>query len=584
MPGVSSRNTRVLIAIALLALSSLALGGIVYIITDRDGKDIQATTERLDTLEATANQVSELVLQQEAAVDDYVLSRDPTAVGRYRDAVAAENLALAPVATHEFQIPDVEAALTNLGTASAKWRSEVADPAITAAALGDRSGLDKFAKVAPADDAPIQIEVKDVNDVLDTARASLEMRRSNAATLVITGVVVGFSGVLVAFGIALVVVRRFGRTLELDAVHAGILNRFTEVTSFAIEDRDIAAANLAAIGRLVHPDASVTHILNRSLDRGVPEASTGDAIADVLPMHELSKCAGMVRGTLYVSDDLADELSVRCHVYPAKSGTLACIPLTSGETVGAVHLYWAKPRALPLALRAPVSRIAEHAAMAIGNRRLLAALHGQANTDPRTGLANSRSFDLSVEQALSARAAHDLVSVLMLDLDQFKLFNDRHGHPAGDEALRSFAAVLRSCMRDGDVAARYGGEEFAVMLPGVDRQAAITIAERIRSRTESTIISLAPGLSDRMTVSIGVASAPEQGLDRVTLLRLADEALYKAKAAGRNRVEAAGGEAEVEADPSRSVAALSATPVSARARGRPKGPLLEAARAKDRPA
>jgi len=91
-------------------------------------------------------------------------------------------------------------------------------------------------------------------------------------------------------------------------------------------------------------------------------------------------------------------------------------------------------------------------------------------------------------------------------------------------------------MRDGDVAARYGGEEFAVLLPGVDQAAALMIAERIRARTESTIISLAPGLADRITDSIGIATARDQGMERVALLRLADEALYQAKADGRNRV------------------------------------------------
>jgi diguanylate cyclase (GGDEF)-like protein len=91
-------------------------------------------------------------------------------------------------------------------------------------------------------------------------------------------------------------------------------------------------------------------------------------------------------------------------------------------------------------------------------------------------------------------------------------------------------------MRDGDVAARYGGEEFVVLLRGVDASMASGVAERIRARTESTIIALAPGTTDRITVSIGVANAPEHGIDRVTLLRSADEALYQAKAAGRNRV------------------------------------------------
>ena len=183
-----------------------------------------------------------------------------------------------------------------------------------------------------------------------------------------------------------------------------------------------------------------------------------------------------------------------------------------------------------------VARVAEHAALAISNRRLLAALQGQAATDARTGLANSRAFDHAFEEVLASQAAHEPSAVLMLDLDRFKDFNDRHGHPAGDEALRAFANVLRSCLRDGDLAARYGGEEFAVLLSGVDDDTALTIAERIRSRTESTLIALAPGITDRITVSIGVAMAPRHGQERTALLRLADEALYEVKQAGRNGV------------------------------------------------
>ena len=190
----------------------------------------------------------------------------------------------------------------------------------------------------------------------------------------------------------------------------------------------------------------------------------------------------------------------------------------------------------PLVSRSNIARITEHAALAIGNRRLLAALHGQATTDPRTGLANSRAFDEALEAALAKRTGSQTVSVLMLDIDHFKRFNDRHGHPAGDEALRAFAAVLRACMRDGDLAARYGGEEFAVMLPGADEGIVPAIAERIRARIEATIISLSAGVTDHITVSIGIASAPEHGVDRVTLLRLADEALYRAKDNGRNQV------------------------------------------------
>jgi len=244
----------------------------------------------------------------------------------------------------------------------------------------------------------------------------------------------------------------------------------------------------------------------------------------------------MMRSSMYVSSDLAAPLSVHCPIYPAEHGTLACVPLVSGEAIGAIHLYWDRPRALPVEIRRSVAQFAAHAALAIGNRRLLIALRGQASTDARTGLANSRAFDRALESALASRTADEPIAVLMLDLDHFKDFNDRHGHPSGDEALRTFGEVLRSCMRDGDLAARYGGEEFAVMLPRVDPAAAVTIAQRIRARTESTIMSLAPGITDRITVSVGVAVAPIQALERIGLLRIADDALYQAKADGRNRV------------------------------------------------
>jgi diguanylate cyclase (GGDEF)-like protein len=530
----------VLGAIALLAASSILFAGVVFALTETEQKKLEAVEIRLDNLLAIAHTVNGDVDEQEAALDDYILTGDRTALARYHEAVRRDAIALQALQAGTFDQPAIESAMALVASANEAWRSGVAELAITAKQTNNKAELDRFIALAPTDHSTVETAASRVDALLDAAVAALAARASNVGGARLAGTAVGFAVFLVSFGLALIVVRRFGITVERDSRQASVLNRFTEVTSFAAEDRDVAVANLSALGRLVQPDASVTHVLNRSLDRAVPEAMTGDAIAEVLPMHDLGRCAGMLRGTIYVSDDLADDLSVHCPVYPATSGTLACIPLRSGESVGAVHLYWSRPRALPIELRAPVARITEHAALAIGNRRMLAALHGQANTDPRTGLANSRAFDLAVEAMLAARTGDEATSILMLDIDQFKLFNDRHGHPAGDEALRSFAGVLQSSMRDGDVAARYGGEEFAVLLPGVDRAAAMMIAERIRARTESTIISLAPGLTDRITVSIGIASAPAQGLERVALLRLADDALYRAKADGRNRVATIG--------------------------------------------
>ncbi len=346
--------------------------------------------------------------------------------------------------------------------------------------------------------------------------------------------------------------------LQGDVDRSSIINRFTEVTTFAADDAAVASANLVALQLLVQPDTGVTHVLNQSMDRAIPEASIGPVIAEVLPLNALSSCPAIVRGSIHVTPDASQPLSVHCPIYPTDHGTLACIPLAHGQAVGAVHLFWERPNAFGLEARASVARLAEHAALAIANRRLLVALQGQASTDPRTGLANTRAFDQMLEDQLKARGEDETVAVLMIDLDHFKDFNDRHGHPSGDEALRTFADILRSCLRDGDIAARYGGEEFAVALKSLDIGAARAVAERIRSRTESTLISLAPGITDRITVSIGIATAPHEAHERVTLLRLADEGLYRAKQDGRNRVvhahdversPDAGLDAAVEVDP-----------------------------------
>ena len=323
---------------------------------------------------------------------------------------------------------------------------------------------------------------------------------------------------------------------------SAIVNQFTELTALTEDDVSLSVATLATLDELLHPDDASLHVSNPSQDRAVPQATLGDRDAAVLSLHELGRCPAVRRSSLYVTDDVAARLSFRCPVYPVESGTLVCVPLVAfGETIGAIHLRWAGKRDLPLSLRLAITRISEHSALSIANRRLLLALRGQANTDGRTGLTNSRAFDEAVERRLAGKADSEQAAVLMLDLDHFKEFNDRYGHPAGDEALRAFAGLLGSSVRHLDLAARYGGEEFAVYLPGLSAAEAGEVAERIRERTESTIIPLGPGQTGRLTVSIGIAIAPNDGTERVALLKAADEALYRAKKAGRNRVVAFGG-------------------------------------------
>jgi len=163
---------------------------------------------------------------------------------------------------------------------------------------------------------------------------------------------------------------------------------------------------------------------------------------------------------------------------------------------------------------------------------LVHRLEEQSRADPLTGLGNRRAFDESLAAELArARRAGGPLGLVMLDVDHFKRFNDRHGHQAGDDALVGVGRVLLAEARAEDRACRIGGEEFAVVLPGADEAAAAGVAERIRRGVEET-----PG-REPVTVSLGVASTAGDE-DAGSLLARADARLYAAKAAGRNRVVA----------------------------------------------
>jgi two-component system, cell cycle response regulator len=162
-----------------------------------------------------------------------------------------------------------------------------------------------------------------------------------------------------------------------------------------------------------------------------------------------------------------------------------------------------------------------------------------AVTDPLTGLHNRRYISSRLRQAMdSANNGGAPVSLLLADIDHFKSINDTHGHEAGDIVLRDFAARLLTGLRALDLAARYGGEEFVVVMPGAGMAEAQIAAERLRSSVASAGFALRDGARIPVTVSIGVAQA-RRGESLDGLLRRADEALYAAKNAGRNQVQAA---------------------------------------------
>jgi diguanylate cyclase (GGDEF)-like protein len=173
---------------------------------------------------------------------------------------------------------------------------------------------------------------------------------------------------------------------------------------------------------------------------------------------------------------------------------------------------------------------------------LNARLSELAITDGLTGLYNHRHFRerLTLELERSNRTGLPL-SVLMIDVDSFKLYNDKHGHLAGDNALRGVARVLHQGRRANDIVARYGGEEFAIVLVDVPSAAAKDVAERIVSQIAEFPFEFGSTQPlGRLTISAGVATAPADGVDAATVLAAADRALFAAKNGGRNTVRVAG--------------------------------------------
>jgi diguanylate cyclase (GGDEF)-like protein len=182
-----------------------------------------------------------------------------------------------------------------------------------------------------------------------------------------------------------------------------------------------------------------------------------------------------------------------------------------------------------------LSIFASQVAIAIQNASLLAEVHRLAITDEGTGIFNRRHFFQLAEQEFSRalRYKHPL-SAIIVDVDEFKAFNDRYGHIVGDQVLRQVAQALKNNLREGDILGRYGGEEFSILLPSTDRQSARKVAERLCEQVAASGVKTETEVLN-VTVSIGAAELKPKMNHLLALVEIADRAMYTAKAKGGNR-------------------------------------------------
>ena len=211
--------------------------------------------------------------------------------------------------------------------------------------------------------------------------------------------------------------------------------------------------------------------------------------------------------------------------------------VTGGAVLGWVHLvnmntdYFSDERCFMI--ESYINTIAP----AINSIRLLNAHRKMSVMDPLTGLYNRRFLEELLERqiAISDRYKHPL-SLIMLDIDHFKKFNDTHGHAFGDNALKLVSKIIAMSIRESDTVARYGGEEFVVVLPNTHLDFACILADKLRKAVEQCTLTNDNGINEGVTISLGVSNYPLISQSRKDLINSADSALYKSKANGRNKV------------------------------------------------
>ncbi len=213
---------------------------------------------------------------------------------------------------------------------------------------------------------------------------------------------------------------------------------------------------------------------------------------------------------------------------------LVMLPLVAkGESIGLIELISKSPINLDAERLSLVRTIANEAAIALENARLYEEARALADRDPLTGFFNHRYLhERFGQEAVRARRAHRPLSLLMIDLDDFKLVNDSFGHLLGDDVLRFTADLIRRTLRGSDIPARYGGDEFAILLPEADRDQATQTADRLVAAFSGSTFVSGSGLAVPIGISIGGATFPTDGRTATELIAVADAGLYRMKRAG----------------------------------------------------
>ncbi len=431
----------------------------------------------------------------------------------------------------DFQLPDMSGLeLIRLARA--------ADPDLACIAVTGQGNERVAVEIMKAGAADYLVKPFETGEIAAAVRRAIEDRRFRASRLYrnLTGDLAAKNDLLE---------KRMGQ-LNRRMVEMSTLYEAARILTSQLALSDVLATVLRLAGELFQSAASSVRLLDDSGRRLelAAHAGLGEDYCQRGPVPLGTSAAGRAALSgepVHVHDVRSDDVYLKGEQLVREGlRSLLCLPLlVRGRCIGVMTLYHRHPRTYEAEELRFLSTFAGTVSIAVDNARLYGEQSRLAITDGLTGLYNHKHFHeaLAAEFGRARRYGQPL-SVVLVDIDFFKVYNDSWGHQAGDALLRTLSGIFKAAARENDLVARYGGEEFAFVLPQTDKRQATALAKRLcrtveRHRCEGE--EVLPGR--RLTVSIGVAAYPEDATNATDLIGRADLALYRAKNLGRNQVQ-----------------------------------------------
>jgi len=521
-PAISSTNrTRLLLAAAVFVISAA-----VWIVSETQ----RNTAERVFEESRAANRMLTAMLDQETGLRGFAIAKQEDFLEPYVRGAADFNDSLAQL-RELVGDDDEQATIYSMVRAARRWQG-LADDAIREVRDDGRVNRGEIVQRKDVFDE-FRAQSKALDEELTDER-NAQLDRAGAISVLVI-VVLGLSFAIFGFVVVERQTRAVRRRRAAERAYRSGQAEFAETMQVMRDEPEAHSLVKQHLERTIGGSKVVVLNRNNSDNRLTASTDCSDdtALAEQLVDAEPESCLAVRLGREYEQGAAADPL-LKCDLCGKSAAEVVCTPsLVGGEVIGSVLVRNERP--LDVQERHRITDSVSQAAPVLANLRNLAIAENRAATDALTGLPNTRSCRDNLKRMVAhAGRTVSPLSVVLFDLDHFKRINDRFGHGAGDDVLAAVGEIVRSTFRASDFGGRYGGEEFLMLLPGTDQVGALDVTEKLRRGIEALEFQQA---ELNVTASFGIATYPLDALDADSLVRMADRALYSAKANGRNRVE-----------------------------------------------